>query len=393
MTRSLQAIQRHMEAKGIDTLLVMRPVNVAYLLKWYDYTHMSLVPEQANFLVVPQQGTPLFVNKGFICGAVEAPGRPDWLTSHHEAPGANPLVEIDFLVEQIRGAGWGSGRIGIEMEWLPVAIFEPLREQLPGASLVAADAILKQARATKDAHETELLRHANRLFEQAYETAIAHLAHTGDFQQAMSLLAQHWARGGGTPHFVPSQSHGYDWDGIDSDISKKRREVDAARYYYDPDNGEMWGDYCLQYQGYWLDRGSHQWIWPAKVQDRLQEIRSQQEAIRAVHWRILDALQLGMTARTARATLERDLSADLSQLKMWIVHGIGLDLHEEPCFGSWMMPPDDPRHAEDDEIRIGQGTVLCVETVGDVFLEEMYVATASGWQPLYTRPMQLVWGD
>jgi Xaa-Pro aminopeptidase len=389
MTRSIECIQDAMREMRLDALLIMRPINVSYLIKWYDYTHMSLVPEQANFLVVPREGTPLFINKGFIRGAVEAPGKPPWLASHVEAPGANPLLEVDFLGERMRTDGWDGGSIGIEKEWLPLATFERLQTHLPRATFIGADVILKQARATKDAFEIELLRHANALFEQAYDAAIAHLAQTKDFEAAMALLSELWVRSGGVPHFIMSRVHNYDWDGVGSEVSRLRHQGENVRYYK-PDIEEMWGDYCLQFQGYWVDRGCHQWMNPAKIRDRLDELRRKQEAICDLHRRILDALHVGMTAKTARDAVERALG-DRLNIPMWIVHGIGLDLHEQPMFGPWLVPQGESRYSEDDKVRITEGTVLLVETFADIFLEEPYVATRDGWMPLSSRQYKAIW--
>jgi hypothetical protein len=188
-----------------------------------------------------------------------------------------------------------------------------------------------------------------------------------------------------------SRAHNYDWDGVGSVVSRQRHDMENARYIK-PESEEMWGDYCLQWQGYWVDRGGHQWLNPGAVQDRLDEIRRKEAAVHDVHRRILDALKIGMTGKTARAAIERAL-ADRLQMPMWIIHGIGLDLHEQPMCGSWLIPAGESDYSEDDEVRITEGTVLCIETVADVFLEDPYVMAKDGWEPLFTRPHRAIWGD
>jgi Xaa-Pro dipeptidase len=96
-----------------------------------------------------------------------------------------PLVREQAWVEDVRdGASYravaaelGShGRLGLELDVLPAALYAKVRQTLPGWELVDGAAPLLALRAVKDAGEIDALRASVKLFDAAHEAIATHLA-------------------------------------------------------------------------------------------------------------------------------------------------------------------------------------------------------------------------
>jgi Xaa-Pro aminopeptidase len=78
---------------------------------------------------------------------------------------------MNVLADVLRRHGLAASAIGIELDYLPAADFTALRELLPQASFVPAQAMLARLREVKTAQEIDLLRRLSRIADKAITEA------------------------------------------------------------------------------------------------------------------------------------------------------------------------------------------------------------------------------
>ena len=78
-----------------------------------------------------------------------------------------------ILAQALESAGYGSKRIGLEMDYLPAGDFQRLREFLPRADFQPFQAQLNRARHIKTADEVALIHKLSRIADQAIHDSLA----------------------------------------------------------------------------------------------------------------------------------------------------------------------------------------------------------------------------
>jgi Xaa-Pro dipeptidase len=94
------------------------------------------------------------------------------------------------LADQLKGLGLESGKIGIEMDYLPAGDYARLTQALPKASFAPDEAILARLRQVKTMDEVELLRRLSRIADQSITDALSAVK-TGDSEMD---IAAHMTR-------------------------------------------------------------------------------------------------------------------------------------------------------------------------------------------------------
>jgi len=79
------------------------------------------------------------------------------------------MTRLREVAEYIKDMGFGRGRIGIEMDILPVKLYRVLADSLPETSFVDISSIIRMQRAVKSGFEIDLLSESGRRFDRVFE--------------------------------------------------------------------------------------------------------------------------------------------------------------------------------------------------------------------------------
>lgn len=167
-----------MERAGFDLLIVSDPSNMAWLTGydgWSFYVHQAVL--------IPSSGEPVWFGRGMDAkGAL----RTCWMQPEAMIGYPDHYVQsterhpMDYLSAQIADRGWGTGRIGVEMDnyWFSAAAYAALQQHLPNARFGDATALVNWQRAVKSETEISYMRIAARIVERMHGR-IADLAEVG----------------------------------------------------------------------------------------------------------------------------------------------------------------------------------------------------------------------
>ncbi len=165
----LTKARQKMAARNLDLLIVTDPSNMAWLTGydgWSFYTHQ--------------------------CVLLRLDGEPIWYGRKQDANGALRTVfmkeenilfyadhyvqsterhPMDYLSEIIDGKGWGSLRIGVEMDnyYFSAAAYRSLEQHLPNAKFENATGLVNWCRAVKSEQELVYMRRAGRIVEEMHK--------------------------------------------------------------------------------------------------------------------------------------------------------------------------------------------------------------------------------
>ncbi|WP_101340902.1 ectoine hydrolase DoeA [Cereibacter azotoformans] len=161
----LDKTRRAMEAKGVDLLIVTDPSNMNWLTGydgWSFYVHQCVI--------VPPDGEPIWYGRGQDANGAKLTaclahgniiGYPDHYVQSTER---HPM---DYLSALMTDRGWGSLRIGVEMDnyYFSAAAFASLTRHLPNARFTDCTALVNWQRAVKSPQEITYMRRAARIVE------------------------------------------------------------------------------------------------------------------------------------------------------------------------------------------------------------------------------------
>ncbi|MDG1168745.1 MAG: M24 family metallopeptidase [Sulfitobacter sp.] len=161
-----------MQAAGLDLLFVTDPSNQAWLTGydgWSFYVHQGVL--------LPMEGDPIWW--GRYMDSIGA-GRTCWMSADTIHGYADNYVQstqrhpMQDLARHIRALGGDKGRVGVEMDnyYYSAKAHAVLAEELPGASLVDATALVNWQRLIKSEEEIGFIRKAARISEKVVRTAI-----------------------------------------------------------------------------------------------------------------------------------------------------------------------------------------------------------------------------
>ncbi len=163
MTREvMDRLRERCVESGLDAVVCQSPENFAYgagfvipsqpLMRWRHAAEVVTADGREAILCVDMEET-----------TVRA-ARPDVRLGVWAEFTGNAMAT---LAEVLDGLGLAESRIGIELNYLPVADHTELCKHLPAAQLVAADALLTRSRECKTAAELELLARLSRISDRA----------------------------------------------------------------------------------------------------------------------------------------------------------------------------------------------------------------------------------
>jgi len=275
---------------------------------------------------------------------------------------------IEALAVACRAAGVPTGRVGFELEQLPVAVAARVRAALPELDLVDASGVLRDLRRRKTSVELERIRVAGRSLVEAIDEAAGSVRvdtseHEIERRLREALLARSLE--------VTSVSLGTGPRGALVWSYPTERRVQAGEV--------IRFDITCSYGGYHADLARTVAVAEASELDR-----ARYRAIRASLEAAIGAVRAGGTcAEVFAAGMRPPREAGLADFDRHnFGHGIGLDVHEAPGLAD-----------TDDEIPVG--AALCVESpyyvygVGAFMAEDMVIVHDDHVERLTVAPTEL----
>ncbi len=157
-----------MQASGLDAMISCSPENFAYLTGFVVPSQPLIRHRHAMVIVTADGRTAIF---GVDMEATTIRRREPDTPSRIWAEFTDNAMAV--LADLLKGLGLDSGRIGIEMDYLPAGDYGQLRQELPQATFVANEAILARLRQIKTRDEIDLLRWLSRIADQSITDALA----------------------------------------------------------------------------------------------------------------------------------------------------------------------------------------------------------------------------
>jgi Xaa-Pro dipeptidase len=160
----LAAVREAMERRGVTALLLASPEDVYYLtgLNHLGYFAVTL-------LVLPIEGPPLLVARAMEAPTVEVQA-PQCVQVPYE-DGADPA---GAAVEALRRAGSAAGPVGVDRSttYVPLAVWERIREGLPDVRWSDASELVAEQRMVKSPSEIAHVRRAAAISDRALQAGL-----------------------------------------------------------------------------------------------------------------------------------------------------------------------------------------------------------------------------
>jgi Xaa-Pro dipeptidase len=155
-------LDRLMAEAGLDLVLVSTRHNIRYLTGGYYYHFHANSARMGRSQYLAFVGIPRSrVQESFFVGRAEERGQMEaeslWVPGRVEAL-RGTVTAAEGAAKALRGLGLTSGRIGVEMPFLPADAWLALRAALPELELVDATPLLSELRAVKSGEEIAILR-------------------------------------------------------------------------------------------------------------------------------------------------------------------------------------------------------------------------------------------
>lgn len=162
--RRREALQRVLDERGWDALVVSDPSNVYYLTGQNSYGYFA-----TTLLVFTAGGETLLIARGFEGAVAE---RQCWRTRFVGIGDADDAATV--LAAELAALGLADRRIAIELDsmFLPPSVVFQLQAQLPNPLLDGSGSVAG-VRSIKSAAELELVRRAGAMSQTAAEAAFA----------------------------------------------------------------------------------------------------------------------------------------------------------------------------------------------------------------------------
>jgi len=172
-----ERLQALVKERELDALIAMSPENFTYVAGVHILTVASLRPRQA-FAVLPAKGDPFLVLCSIEKTLAESEG---WISDIHLYTEFvdNP---IDALTTALRERGLASGKLGIDLDYLPATSYERLKSALHNVGLVNTTEEIAAVRAIKTPDEVALMEKAAKETHRAVLDALA-ASHLGDTER------------------------------------------------------------------------------------------------------------------------------------------------------------------------------------------------------------------
>jgi Xaa-Pro aminopeptidase len=157
-----------LKKQGLDAMISCSPENFTYATGVVVPTQAMLRHRHAMFIITADERAEVF---GVDMEATTIARRLPNTNLRIWAEFSNDAMKV--LAEQLRDLGLASGRIGIEMDYLPAGDFARLQKYLPQAKFEACEQILAKLRQIKTPEEIALLRRLSHIADKAITDSLA----------------------------------------------------------------------------------------------------------------------------------------------------------------------------------------------------------------------------
>lgn len=308
-----------MAEQGLDALLCLSPENFAYV----------------SGFVVPSQPLMRWRHAAVV---VTADGRCAYLavdmeetTVRSRANGIDVRVWGEFtdnpmqvLAELLRDMGLENARVGTELSYLFAGDYAALRDALPHAGFVAADASLARLRQIKTTEEIELMRRLSRIADESIYRALDDVrAGSTEMDIAAGLTRNIYSLGAADFKLMIVATGPRS---VYPNVGPSMRKLEA-------------GDIC-RVEIFAVINGYHAGVCrTARVQSAPEHAEEIWKNLVECKYLVLDMIKPGASSKQIYEAFIRHLAKlDLPPIN-FIGHGIGLGLHEEPYLGMYSDIP------------------------------------------------------
>lgn len=350
---NLERLHALPKQRGLDAVIAMSPENFAYVSGVFILTVGLIRPRQA-FAIVPAEGDPTLVICSIETSLAKEEGWIEDIRTYTEFAD-DP---IDALTDALQRKGLASGRIGIDLDYLPATSFERLQKAMPQARFVNTTDDIAKIRAIKTPQEVAFLENAAKQTHRAVLDAMM-ASRLGETERVMAdriangiigngadgTLFLCFASGDRTP-----QAHGYATERVPQPGEIIRFDVGGTY-------GQWASDFARTYSA-----GS-----PTALQ------RDTYAKLRKVHAATIDMVKPGVLAEDVFFFCRDQFQTMGLKFSMpHVGHSFGVELHENP-----MLRPGD-------KTVLAEGMVINVEPAvmdeeGAMYhIEDLFVITPTG---------------
>lgn len=342
---------------NLKAVIAMSPENFAFVSGAHVLTVEYIRPRQA-FAVVPTSGEPFCV----YCSIEGATMRDEsWITDLVEY---TEFVDdpVDKLAEALKERGLDSGRIGIDLEYLPQRSYARLHDLLPDVEFVDTTDTVAKVRSIKTEEEIAALEFAAKGTHQAALDAMA-ASKPGDTEKQMAdRISQNvLANGADTTLFMCFGSGERSRLAHGSPTDKVPQPGEIIRFDLGGRYGSMFSDFARTFS----------------AGDPTPAQREYYRKLVEIHLETINSVKPGVTAEELFIICKNGFEKRQMEFHMpHIGHSFGFELHETP-----MLRPGE-------KTKMQPGMVINIEPVfidpeGSLYhVEDLFVVTEDGYRLL-----------
>lgn len=168
----IKRIKAEMQKAEADALVLLKPQNT-----YYTTLDNAIVYSRPYIVVMPLEEEATIIVELLRENHARERSRIEDLRVYHKYKLIESVKGIAsdpfaLLKEVLEERVVDKGRIGLEMDFIPVAMFQTIRGILPDATFFDASNILERVRMIKDKEEIEMLRRASEISDRGMEAAM-----------------------------------------------------------------------------------------------------------------------------------------------------------------------------------------------------------------------------
>lgn len=148
--------------QGLDAVIAMSPENFAYASGAFISTVRLIRPRHA-YAVIPAKGEPFNI----VCSIEESLTRAESWIADVRTYTEFADIPVQVLARELKREGLEKGKLGIDLDYLPVSAFEQLKEAMPAAQFVNTTERVAEIRVIKSESEIALLEATTKQTHQA----------------------------------------------------------------------------------------------------------------------------------------------------------------------------------------------------------------------------------
>ena len=311
----ISRLRDRMATAGMDAIVAMSPENVTYM-SGFVVPSQSLMRWRHAICILTAGGHLCMIAIDMEATTVRSHAGIEDLRIYREFT-EDPM---DKLAEALKDLNLQTGKIGIELEFLPAKDFATLQKRLSAAQWIAADGTFNQARQIKTAGELKLLRSLSKLTDQAIGDALRS-AKVGMSEMDLAGQLLTGLFGGGAESYklmIIASGERSEFPNVGPSERKLRRGDLIRMEIFGQKNGYLAG-VCRT----------------AVVGEATAEQKTIWSNLIECKYLVMDLIKPGTPCKKVYDEFLKKFSELGFEPISFVAHGIGLHLHEEPYMGRY----------------------------------------------------------